>query len=122
MFEVPSKEPWPWLSRAECNVRKEEVQALNQMVGYDIFYPEKTKTEAAKRLSDRFCRVCPVQVECFAAGREEAGTWGGETFKKRKQMVRTLSTSLSGLLTRMQEQSQGANTLHNEESGHGLAS
>ena len=110
-----------WVYQAECNIRKDEVQTINARMGFDIFYPEKAKTVEAKRLSDRFCKTCPVQVECFQAGVGEYGTWGGETSRRRMQLVSTLNTSLSTLLKRLPEQSQGEKTPRNEESNPGLA-
>lgn len=115
MFNLGAQSEDDWRKQAECYNQRESVQELNALLGYDMFYPETGKTEEAYKYSQRFCRTCTVQVACFTAGINEQGTWGGETYSKRRQMVRTLGTSLSKLQTRLMELSQDENKDRIEE-------
>lgn len=120
MFGVGSNQDEDdWHKRAECHVRREEVKAINKDLGYDMFYPEKGKTEEAVKWSRRFCGPCPVSLECLteALDNGEPGTWGNETFRARTRLGRLRNTSLSELRMLPKESPQDESNNHNEVSG-----
>ena len=111
MFELGAQHEDDWRKRAECYTQQESVQELNKLLGFDMFYPPSGRTEEALKYSKRFCRVCPVQVACFNAAVEEDeyGTWGGESYSKRRQMVRKYRTLPLVLIEPPLELLQGEN-------------
>lgn len=117
MFNLPSvNHEDDWREQAECYKRRDEVQALNKDLGYDIFYPEKGKTVEAFKYAERlFCRRCPVSVACYSEGKDEQGTWGGATEKTRRRQALSQNTVLSILLARQKELWPDENKSPNEE-------
>ncbi len=105
-----------WRRQAQCYLEKERVQELNKQLGYDMFYPPAGKTDEALKWSKRFCDRCPVKVPCFNEGVSEKGTWGGETYTRRKQLVRQFRIDPSILLAQRLGLSQDENKDHNEVS------
>ena len=118
MFSVGASDD-DWRKRAQCYLRKEEVQAINKDLGYDMFYPEKGKTEEALKWAKKFCGPCTEKLPCLteALDNDESGTWGGESFKARRRLGRLRNIDLSKLRMPRQVQLQDESTDHNEVSG-----
>lgn len=120
MFGVGSnQDDEDWHKRAECYVRREEVKAINKLLGYDMFYPDKGKTEEAIKWSKKFCGPCTEKLPCLteALDNGEAGTWGNETFRTRKRLGLLRNIDLSKLQKQQPEQLQDESMDHNEVSG-----
>lgn len=107
MFEIGG-ERHEWMEQGECVVRVHEVLEINRLLGYDMFYPTSGNSDVAKKWSDKFCRSCPVKVTCFtyAVENNEQGTWGGDTAKVRRRLVRLYRKSPLTLLKQPEEQLQ----------------
>ena len=121
MFTLSGDEESNWRKNAECYVRRDEVQAINQLLGYDMFYPETGKGAEALKWSKKFCRPCTKKTECYVAGLKEQGTWGDATERERRRQVLSQNTVLSTILGRLGVQSQDENTHPIEELNHGPA-
>jgi hypothetical protein len=67
-----------FMRRGRC-VTDREAQFVN-------FAPDQDAPEAARYVADRFCKTCPVRVEClqWALARNETGVWGGTDDKDRE--------------------------------------
>lgn len=105
-----------WQIKGECYLRRDELFQLSEDVGYDIFMPPKGKSIEAIKYSNLFCRDCPVKTECWTAGKDEHGTWGGDSYVKRRRLVRDQNTVLSKILERLGTQLPGATQSHSEDS------
>ena len=116
MFSLRTNQDDEWQSQGNCYQRREEVQELNSLLGYDMFYPETGKGPEAMKYSDKFCKGCPVLVRCYYEGLHERGTWGGASETERRRQALRQNTTLSTLLGRLAGQSQDENKPPSEES------
>lgn len=60
--------------------------ALCKGLDTETFYDDYESDDIAAEQADAICIVCPVQRQCFQAGREnnETGCWGGVYLDKGK--------------------------------------
>ena len=119
MFEIGGVQQ-EWMRQGECSIRVHEVLEINNLLGYDMFYPTSGNTDEAKKWSDKFCRPCPVKVACFnyAVENDEIGTWGGDTAKARRRLVRLYRNSPLTLLKQPEVQLQDESSIPNEVLDH----
>ncbi len=117
MFNLGIEEVDQWQREGNCYQRRQEVQDLNDVLGYDIFYPETGKGQEAKKWSDKFCQNCPVLVRCYYEGLYESGIWGGATANERRRQQRLQSTLISDLTEHLAAQLPDENTPPTSESG-----
>lgn len=70
-----------WQDRAACDGRAEV-----------DFFPESRGGEEhfAPKLEERFCRTCPVRVQCLhsAIEQQDYGIWAGTTTQQRRKLMR----------------------------------
>lgn len=118
MFSILPRPEDNWRREGACFIQRERVQELNKQLGYDIFYPDRGNSQVANRLAMTFCNQCPVRVKtaCFTAGIGEQGTWGGETEKSRRRLVRKFRIDPLMLAKQQEEQLQDENINPNEVS------
>jgi hypothetical protein len=108
-----------WRARAQCYLRRKEVQAINKELGYDLFFPEKGDNGVGLKHAKKFCGPCEVKLECLTESLDngEFGTWGGEKQLNRKRLLRLRNTGLSALQMLQKERLLDESTDHNEVSG-----
>jgi WhiB family redox-sensing transcriptional regulator len=65
-------------------------QPICQTTDPDLWFPEQGDgSRGSVRQAKKWCKECPVQMECLAyavANREAFGIWGGLTVEERSKM------------------------------------
>lgn len=80
-------EPTPHWESGACR----RAVALKLATTEDFFTDDKTSE--VPEIAGRWCRHCPIQVEClaYALAHDEEGVWGNTTFAQRKKLKRGIT-------------------------------